>query len=198
MLKLTSIQEIIKALVWISSLGLSEVKGAKDDIKELISQLSSSLVNLWKVVKTVTAIDESEFTNKRFEDIYDYFVEYYVGDWNISQARTHCGDVERTAKRIKSKFVRVLHTDIGKWEEVEEQLKLIVNCDGEILQEYDASINKIDSSLREIKDLLKGNSSIGEQKYFSLKKEIEDDIKQLKKGVNVMEQAFNHINRIVG
>jgi len=199
MLDLKSIQEIANALVWISSLGLSEVKGVKTDVEELISELSKSLVNLWEIVKTVTAIDESEFTKEKFEDIYDYFLEFYFGDRNISQTRTHCGNVERTANRIKFKFAKVLHTDIGKWNEADEQLNLIVTRDGAILREYDASISKIDSGLRKIKDMLEGeNYSIGKQRYFSLKKEMEDDVKQLKNGVNAMEQAFNHINQIVG
>jgi hypothetical protein len=213
MLELKSVEGIVNALAWISSLGLSEVKGVKTDVEELISELSKSLVNLWEVVKTVTAIDDGEFTKEKFEGIYDYFINFYVGDWNISKARTHCGNVERTADRIKFKFVKVLHTDIGKWNEADEKLQLIVDRDGQILHEYDASISKIDSSLREIKDLLeeenssvsqrkyfglKKNPSVSQRKYFGLKKEMEDDIRQLKNGINAMEQAYNHINQILG
>ena len=36
MLELKSVEGIVNALAWISSLGLSEVKGVKTDVEELI------------------------------------------------------------------------------------------------------------------------------------------------------------------
>lgn len=126
-------------------------------------------------------------------------MRFYVGDWNISPARTHCGNVERTVERIKFKLPKILHTELGKWDEVDEQLEQIVAQDGNILREYDASINKLDSNLREIKVLLEQEAFVvGKQKYYGLKKNLEADIRRLKSGVERMEQASNHINKIVG
>jgi len=199
MLELGSVKEIIKVLEWIATFGHSDIERIKSDINDLISELSKSLANLWDVVTQVTSIKEDAFSEKSFEQIYDYFFKFYVGDWNISPARTHCGNVERTVKRIKFKVAEFFHTNIGKWDEVDGKLKLIVDRDGKILREYDASINTLDSSLKEVRALLQNGDIVSaKRKYYSLKSDLESDIQVLSEGVKRMEQASSHVNKLAG
>lgn len=199
MLESGTVLEIIKALKWISTLGYSDIREAKNDVAELVSELSKSLVNLWDVVCHVTRIKEDEFSIESFSAVYDYFVEFYLGTGNLMPARTYCGNVRRTVGRIKFKFAKFLHTDLGKWDEVDEALKKIVKGDGEILDEYEASIRKLDYELKEIKGLLeKKEVEAGRSKYFGLKSDLENDLRLLKSGTEEMNRALDHINALAG
>lgn len=199
MLELKTVQEIIEALKWISTLGNSDIKEVKNDVEELVSELSKSLANLWDVVCQVTSIKEDEFSKESFSAVYDYFVEFYLGMGNLMPARTYCGNVRRTVGRIKFKFAKFLHTDVGKWDEVDAALRKIVKRDGDILAEYETSIRKLDYELKEIKGLLvKKEVVAGKNRYFGLKSDLEDNIRLLKSGTEEMSRALDHINSLAG
>lgn len=199
MLELKSVQEIVGALKWLSTLGLSELKDVKTDVTDLIAELSKSLTNLWEVVTQTTKIKKKKFGKESFDDVYDYFLTFYSGDWNISPARTHCGNVERTVGRIKFKLAKILHTDLGKWSEVDEKLKDIVNQDSDILYDYDQSIRKLDSEMKKIKALLDdGKRSKAKVRYYELKANLESDIRLLRNGIKNMEKALDRVNKVAG
>ena len=199
MLELKSVKEIVSALTWLSTLGLSDIKDVKAEVKDLIAELSKSLTSLWDVATQIASIEKNDFGTISFNKVYDYFMKFYVGDWNISPARTHCGNVERAVGRIKFKISKRLHADLGKWSEVDAQVREIVERDGDILYEYDESIRKLDAKMREIKDLLNQNKrSRPKVLYFELKDSLEDDIRVLREGINRMENAINVVNKLVG
>ena len=197
--ELQSLGEILKTLKWLSTLGLSELKDVKMDVIDLISELSKSLTSLWEVVTQATNIKKKKFGKESFGTAYDYFLGFYAGDWNISPARTHCGNVERAVGRIKFKVGKILHTDLGKWNEVDEKLKEIVDGDGVILYEYDQSIKNLDSEMNQIKTLLdKDKDSEAKTRYYDLKAKLESDIRFLRKGIKRMEMAIDHVNKVAG
>lgn len=199
MLELASIAEITKTLKWIITLSASEIKDIKNNVNELIADLSESLVSLWDVVSEVTNINDDEFTKDSFDVMYDYFFKFYLGDWNIKRARTHCSKVNRTTGKIKFKVSKFLHTDLGKWDEMDEKLKLITMIDDNILDEYDKSIKKIDTELKNVKRLLEENNlESANQAYRSIKTGLEKDLYTLRSGVTIMEEALDHVSNVSG
>jgi hypothetical protein len=198
MLELGTIKEIVKALEWIATLGKSEIKDYKNEVNDLISELSKSLTNLWDVVKQLTAIKEKNFSKDSFHEVYDYFFSFYAGDWNISPARTHCGNVIRSTNRIKFKVSKRLHGDLGRWKEIDKKIDFIGSADPVILDEYDGSIQKIDSRLKEIRKAIDNDIEDAKKQYFSLKDNLRSDIRFLKNGVKKMEIAIDHVNKHTG
>ncbi len=199
MLELGSVQEILKTLKWVLTLGQSDVKDVKDEIDELIRELSASLTNLWDITTKVSEIRDADFTQERFEVIRDYFLRFYFGQQNVSSARTHCGNVERDVERIKFKLFKFLHTDIGRWKEVDDKLAGIVDVDVDILRHYDNCIDSLDQRLTGIKEKLdKGQLDTAKASYKELKRDLESDIRELNLGVQTMRQGLDHIRTIAG
>ena len=199
MFDLMTIQGIIGTLKWVLTLGKSEVIHVKKETDEVINEPSKSLMNLWDIMKEITNLSEVDFTKEQFENRYDYFLNFYFGDRNISAARTHCGNVVREVDRIKFKLAKILHTNIGRWEEADKKLSYLKEADPVILYDYDSCI----SSLHDRMKLIKGHFDAGEvtsamQSYSTLKIDLENDINQLREGVETMELAINHINKIAG
>jgi hypothetical protein len=100
MLELGSVKTAIEGLMWLCTLGKSEVKSVKKEAAELIQDLSKSLTSLWDVTTQMTNIPANKFDKELFETRWDYFFRYYLGPENISKARTHCGNVTRDMDRI--------------------------------------------------------------------------------------------------
>ena len=73
MLELESVREIVSTLKWMLTLGASEIKQVKEDIRELIQELSKSLTNLWDLTTKITTLPEGELNKASFETLYDYF-----------------------------------------------------------------------------------------------------------------------------
>ena len=199
MLELESVREIVSTLKWMLTLGASEIKQVKEDIRELIQELSKSLTNLWDLTTKITTLPEGELNKASFETLYDYFVTFYVGPENISTARTHCGNVERGVNKIRFKLAKFFHTDIGKWNEAGDKLRKIVGADFAILRQYDSCIDTLDARLRSIRDQLEaGSVDTARQSYASLKRDLETDIRELNDGRKTMDAALGHVARIVG
>jgi hypothetical protein len=154
MLDLSSIKASVDAIAWIATLGGSDVRNVRDETDELLQELSRSLKSLWDVTREITRLSPSDFNEKSFEAVYDYFKGFYLDPADISKARTHCGNVERTVGRIKFKLASILHTDMGKWEETSQHLGTIIGQDGNILDSYDRSIAVLNAVLQDIYERL--------------------------------------------
>jgi hypothetical protein len=199
MFDLTSISNIIKSLNWILTLGKSDIVHVQKETDNLIRELSKSLTNLWDVTRELTKHSESDFTKERFDEAYDYFYSFYLGHENISTARTHCSTVQRDVGRIKFKIAKILHTDIGKWTDVDQKLSGIVDADDAILGDYDNCIDTLYNRVQVIRHHLDaGDVDSARQGYGSLKRDLENDIEQLRQGVATMEAAINHVRKFAG
>jgi hypothetical protein len=199
MFEFKTINGIMESLNWIITLGKSDIDGVKEETNELIRELSKSLKNLWDITKEITKIPVNHLTKEKFDDRYDYFFTFYLGDENISAARTHCGNVLRDVKRIKFKLAKILHTNIGKWKEADEKLNSIVEEYPNILEDYNKSIASLESRMKEIRAHFDSRDvASARQSYATLKRDLENDIKRLRKGVLIMEEAIEHVNKITG
>lgn len=199
MLDLFGVQKTITALDWILSLGKSELIYVQSQTTSLIHELSMSLTSLWEITSDISSIPKAEFNAERFGAIYDYFYTFYLSNDNIASARTHCSNVVREVKRIKFKLGKLLHTDLGRWQEADQKLDLMQLTDGLILKEYDACLSNLYSRLQDIRfDIENNDIASGLQAYLSLKQDLEVDIEQLRLGVKKMEAALNHVQTITG
>jgi hypothetical protein len=199
MLDLAAIKKIGDVLEWIATLGEKEIRGVKEHIRELIGHLSASVVSLWDAAKEITRLKKSEFTKDSFNAIYDYFVGFYIQPGEISAARTHCSVVARDLERIKVKFAKALHTDLGRWEEAEGRFREIIGGDSMLLETYDASIAKLKLHLDVIRQRLDaGQISEAEVEYFKLKDKLLSDVLQMRAGISKMNEAYAHLERISG
>lgn len=199
MLDLTSIKNIIDTLNWILTLGKSDLVQVQNETDELIRELSASLIHLWDVTTEITKSSASAITEVEFENTYQYFYRFYLGDPNISIARTHCSNISRDVDRIKFKLANILHTDIGKWSEIDLQLSSIIHNDIDILMDYDNCIKTLHDRMLAIRGNFKtGDTASAQKLYSTLKKELENDIEQLRLGVATMEKAINHVRKTSG
>jgi hypothetical protein len=199
MLDLTSIKEIGSVLNWIATLGKKEIQGVKEQIRELIGHLSASVVSLWDAAKEITRLKEGEFTKESFNEIYDYFIGFYLQPGEISSARTHCSVVARDVGRIKVQFAKTLHTDLGRWAEADEKFQTITNADSALLETYDASLNKLKLHLDVIRQRVEANQiAEAEAEYFKLKDKLRSDVLEMREGISKMNTAYAHLERIAG
>jgi len=198
MLDLASIKEIVATLSWLLTLGASEIKHVKFQTEELIHHLSASLVSLWDVTLQVTRLTEQDFSRQNFESISDYFFRFYLDPANISKARTHCGEVARDIDRILFKLTTILRTDIGKWDEAKKNFDKIVYDDGKILSSFQRSIDTLKAELEAVRDKLNaGDIDAAKHLYFGLKGKLTADITKMNASVKVMQQALEHVRRVV-
>ena len=199
MLDLTAVQAIIGFLNWTLTLGKSDLEHVQKETDELIRDLSASLTNLWDVTVEVTKFADTTVTKEDFEGVYDYFYQFFLGDENVSSARTHCGHVERDVGRVKFRLAKALQTDIGEWTEVDQKLSGIIHQDGRILTDYDNCIDTLHDKLRKIQqDFDSGAVAAARESYSTLKRGLRDDIEQLRLGVKAMDEAINHVRTVSG
>lgn len=72
-------------------------------------------------------------------------------------------------------------------------------ADDVILGDYDNCLEILHNRLKVIRqDLQSGDVESARQSYQSLKRDLQNDIEQLRQGVTMMEAATNHVRRLAG
>ena len=204
MLDLGTISTIIGAISWLHSFGKEDIKDVKKETTELLNDLSKSLVNLYDLTEAIGSLSKKasrlsdvEFV-EAFENVQDYASRFYFDQSTISSARTHCSAVQRDAERIKFKLVKFLRTNIGKWDEANQHLDNIIHDDGRIMHDYDSNMSRLKQELSEVSTLLQNRKTVeARQKYEALGNALQDDLNQLREGVDRMQAAFTHMRDIV-
>ena len=61
MLNLATVKPIVDGIVWLASLGASEIKHVQDETQELLTHLARSLKSLWEVTREVAKLSDQSF-----------------------------------------------------------------------------------------------------------------------------------------
>ncbi len=128
-----------EALRWLPTLTASDVHHVKQETQELLSHLKTSLTSLWDITEKIASVPDAEFP-KHFRDVYNYFKKFYYGDENFEKVRTHSTDLERDISRIKYKLAVFLRTDVPRWNEANEGLRIAVLQDVNYIMEYQGNL----------------------------------------------------------
>ena len=204
MLDLEMMTTIIGAITWLHSFGKGDIAKVKQETEELLVDLSKSLVNMHDLAtsiaglcRRVPSLSDHDFV-EAFQDIKVYAEQFYFNDKSIRSARTRCGDVARDIERIKFKLVTILRSDLGKWKEVDEHFRLIVDEDDLILQDYKNNIDLLKDRLSDVEKLiLDGKVDQARLRFEELGKDLNADCICLRKGVDEMEAAFSLVREAV-
>ena len=199
MLGLGDISGIVRLLGRFLTLGRSDVAQVRSETDELIQDLSKSLVSLHDVVTQVTRLKPEEFNENAFVQVWDYFERFYLYPEALEQARTRCSILKRDVGRITHKLAQVLHTDLGKWEDVSRNIQSEQDLDESMTRLYEGSIAKLKARLKEIQQhLAKGNAAVAGDLYQRLRADLAPDIAELKTGIDTMRRAARHVREIAG
>jgi len=198
MLDLTTARPIVEGLNWMITLGSSEIKNVKVEMRELLGHLSKSLLSLWDVTQQVSSLSDEHFANG-FESVYTYFKRFYYDPENLERARTHCTDVSRDVDRITFKLSMLFRTNLGKWSDAEECLRLCLLGDASYIEEYNKNFETLNRELSTVHALVReGKEEEAEQAYRGLRQRLCDDMDHLNAYIKRLREADDHIRRIVG
>jgi hypothetical protein len=185
MLDLGTISTIIGAIAWLHSFGKEDVKQVKEETEELISDLSKSTLSNTQFVEA-------------FQDVQNYADKFYFDDASIRAAHTRCGNVGRDVDRIKFKLVKFLRTDLGKWNEADQQLNQIIFADNSILYEYQNNLDRLKGSMSLVSELIKkGEVDEARKACIVLGRTLQDDLTSLRDGVEQMRVALDYVRQVV-
>jgi hypothetical protein len=187
-------EEAGKTFLWILTLGKSELRAVRTDVEELINDLRKSLVSLYDLAKVITDIDAANLDTRTFAPVYDYVDRFYLNPQDLSAARTHCGYVSRDVDRIMFKLGKLLHSDVGKWKEAQQQLVAVIGADGAILDSLDSTVTDIRAKLDAVNThLMAGNVPAARNFYSQLSATLKPDVVALGKYVDAMDRANRHL-----
>jgi hypothetical protein len=187
-------EEAGKTFLWILTLGKSELRAVRTDVEELINDLRKSLVSLYDLAKVITDIDAANLDARTFAPVYDYVDRFYLNPQDLSAARTHCGYVSRDVDRIMFKLGKLLHSDVGKWKEAQQQLVAVIGADGAILDSLDSTVTDIRAKLDAVNThLMAGNVPAARNFYSQLSATLKPDVVALGKYVDAMDRANRHL-----
>lgn len=188
-----------KTFLWLLTLGKSELLAVRTDVEELINDLRKSLVSLYDLAKVITDVDPALLDAGTFRPVYDYVNRFYLNPENLSAARTHCGYVERDVERIMFKMGRLLHSDLGRWNEAYSQVSVVVGADGAILDTLENTIADVRRNLDQIISLIAvGDLPSARKLYTEFSASLKPDVVALGQHVDSMDQANRHLWRITG
>ena len=163
-------------------------------MEELINDLRKSLVSLYDLAKVITDVDAANLDARTFAPVYDYVNRFYLNPYDLSAARTHCGHVSRDVDRIMFKLGKLLHSDLGKWNEAHRQLSGVIDADARILDSLDSTVTDIKAKLDAISaHLMAGNVPAARNLYSQLSATLKPDVVALGKHVDAMDRANRHL-----
>ena len=198
MLNLATVKPIVDGIVWLASLGASEIRQVKDETQELLRHLSKSLKSLWEVTREVAKLSDQSFKSE-FPGVYDYFKKFYYDLEAFEGARTHCSDLKRDVGRITFKLSVFLRTDIGKWSQAYQELNLGLLDDVSYMQEYRENFELLNTKLNEIQSLLQqGKDEDALKAYQILRSDLSRDLDHLNDYIDRMRKSDTYIREIVG
>jgi hypothetical protein len=187
-------KEAGKAFLWILTLGKSELRAVRTDVEELINDLRKSLVSLYDLATVITNVDAAKLDTRTFASVYDYVYRFYLNPQDLSAARTHCGYVSRDVDRIMFKLGKLLHSDVGKWKEAQQQLVAVIGADGAILDSLDKTVTDIRAKLDAVnKHLVAGDVGAARDLYSQLSAPLKPDVVALGECVDAMDKANRHL-----
>jgi predicted AAA+ superfamily ATPase len=196
---LQSLKVYADAFAWLITLGTSEVKGVKEDIEKLIALSSASLLSFHELAREISETDSTKLTSKSFRNIHDYFREFYFGKKNISEARTHCGNVERQLNKITFRLPRLLHTNLGKWKDAKRHFKEITLDDGKIVRAFVHATTELDREFKAIANLLNTRKTKEARgRYAVLRSIVDMEADEINRTISAMNDAYSHIQKTVG
>ena len=198
MLNLATVKPIVDGIVWLASLGASEIKHVKDETQELLTHLARSLKSLWEVTREVAKLSDQSFQSE-FPGVYDYFKKFYYDLEAFEGARTHCSDLKRNVGRITFRLSVFLRTDIGKWSQAYQQLNLSLLEDVSYMHEYRENFELLNTKLNAIQSLLQeGKHADALNAYQILRNDLSRDLDHLNNYINSMRKSDSYIRELVG
>ena len=211
--QIANFKKALEALSWFTTLGANDTKHVRDEILDLLHHSSKSLKTLNDLAETLEPVIRKNFNKEFFRSIYFHCLNNFTNPEAAKQARTHCTDIARDINRISFKISKFFRTERDfsfttknvqdsppePFKNIDEAFQMLMDGDKEFLIEFEKELNRIGNELQETFNLLFKTEQVDEawEKYDKLSKSILDERQNLKKEIEKMEKAENHIRRIL-
>ena len=198
LLDLNPIKPILEGIEWLCTFSARDVQEVKDEWQELLGHLSKGIVSLWKITREVARLSDQDF-QAGFPKLYEYFKDAYYDPQAFAAVRIHCGNLDKSLKDLRFKLSVVLRTDLGKWKDARESLRIGLLEDRNYEQEYRRNFELLNTRLNEINSVLNENKP-GEalEKYKALRKQLSGDLDYLNAHVQKIREADSQFRSITG
>jgi hypothetical protein len=197
-LNLPTINPILDGLNWILSLSSSDTKNLKEEIEELIADLSKSLRGLWNITREISNFPD-ENLERNFPCLYTHFKCFYYGNEAFQAVRTHCSSLQRDLDRVRFKVSFFIRADLGKWKDANNSLQFGLLNDINYENDYRQNYENLNTRLSEINESFRGGHSEQASQLFTLlKKDLQQDLDYLHNHIKVLEDTNEHIRINVG
>ena len=158
-----------------------------DDLQKLVDELGKShglLVNVASKFRR-TGQDPQDFA-KSFEAFYYDFKEYYDGETWVDE-KTSCGQIDMLAVRILPKLAPIL--DPVHFEQLRQELKLLGNADGDLLNFFGEYLNVMNTAVEAIWGALQAKDL---EQAIQLKRDFEAQISPSFQRSKAMFERMSH------
>jgi hypothetical protein len=133
------------------------------------------------------------------EAYYEYFKEAYYDPQTFEAVRIHCSDLDKSLKDLRFKLSVVLRTDLGKWKDARESLRIGLLEDHAYEQEYRRNFELLNTRLNEINSVLNENKPAETlEMYKALRKQLSGDLDYLNSHVQKIRDADSQFRAITG
>jgi hypothetical protein len=195
---LTGFKEFIGGFAWFITLGKKDTEHIKAELTDLLVHTSQSLHSLLELSDAFEDLPLERFNDKSFWPIRRHCLHFFTSPEAARQARTHCTDIVRDLARINFKMAMVLRTEVGNWKGVDSAFATLTSADQNFLEIYEKELHRIGEQLDNIADLTsKGRIPDAWQAYQSLRKSLMQDRAALRTEFTRMDEAENHIRRLL-
>jgi hypothetical protein len=198
MIELSAFKEFLNGLGWFLTLGKSDTEQIRRELTDLLQHTSQSLRSLLELSDALEDIPLERFNGEAFWPIQRHCLCFFTSPEGARQARSHCTDIERDVARINFKMAKILRTEVGNWKGVNEAFSTLANADQNFLEKYEDELQRIGKELDDIAGLLRDNKNRdGWEKYQSLRSSLMQDRAALRTEFARMDEAENHIRRLL-
>ncbi len=197
MIDLAAVKELGETFLWFLTLGKSDVKEIRDELQDLLSHCSQTLKSFGELTEALYQMKPQEFTEASFLPVYFHCINNYTSPDAARRARSHCTDIRRDIERINFKLTKILRTEIGSWRSLDEAFKKVSDADQDFLDHFERDMSLVDNELTQIVSLLRGDPQEAWHRYEQLRSTLLADRAELRNEFKNMQQAEDHIRRVL-
>jgi hypothetical protein len=212
------LREFLVPLGWFLRLGEKDTQHLKEDIAHLLHHTTQSLKSYVRLTELLYSVKHKNF-EKRFPKLYFDYKAEFTGPENLRKVRTHCTDIQRDLRRIRTKVTTLLRVDLynpispiarkvvrgeskvvraGGWKGITAAFQKLAWADETFLRAYGKALQTIGRRLRGIFELLEsGKEDKAWHKFEELRTAVFKSHKHLEGVLLKMDEAEDHVRDIL-
>jgi len=197
MLGIGQIKFLAESFDWFLGIGATDASKIKDELQDLLGHCAQTVKAAAELTESLYALKPEEFSQTTFMPIFLHCVKNYTSVDAARRARSHCTDIERDVARIKFRLARILRAENLQWQSLDQAFARFADADGDFLVQFEHDMQLVETELQQIRNLVGSDPHQAWQKYENLRETLAADLANLSGELKKMQQAEDHVRRIL-